>query len=399
MTAYNHEKFIREAIEGVIKQKTYFSIELLIHDDASTDNTASIIDEYAHKYPNIIKPLFEKENMQSQGKQDIFTDNMIKAAKGRYIALCEGDDYWTDAHKLQKQYDFLEAHHDYSMTMHNAWELDMSTGEKALLNTFPASGYYPLDTQVKTGLGSKFPATASYFFRKDILDTYPKDFRKGVVGDYFLRVYNASKGRIYYFDEPMSVYRYRSDGSFTQKVTNDPEYYSKYIRKIIGKYNLIDKCLKYQFHEVYRKVIASNILGYLASGVTDEDVDDFDVKSDFIVKCRRHLDEDYLEPEMAEYSKKIEPVWIYGISNIGKIYLYKLLKHGINVKGFVVSDGHTRPESFENKKVSYLSEVVRSDSSALFIIATQPINADSIIEGLQKANITNYIYPLMDLED
>ena len=400
MTAYNHEKYIRDAIEGVVYQQTSFPIELIVHDDASTDDTAQIIKEYAKKYPNIVKPIFEKENIYSTGKKDIFFDILMQRASGKYIAICEGDDYWIDKHKLQKQYDFMESHPDFSMTMHNAWKLDMNTGNKILLNTFSSSGYYSLEDQVRAGLGSKFPATASYFFRREMWHTYPDELKKGLVGDYFIRLYNASKGKVYYFEEPMSVYRYMTDGSFTQKISVNSDYYCRYIRDIVRKYNALDKYLNYQFHDIYQKAIASNIIGYLASESKDSRINDsIDLSSEFISRCRKHLDEDYLEPEIAGHINFNSKVWIYGTSSLGKIYFHKLLNHDINVKGFAVTDGYTKPELFEGKKVSNLSEVLRNDSDTLFVVAVQPINADSIIEGLQKANITNYIYPLMDLED
>lgn len=107
--AYNHEKTIRKTLDGFLMQKTSFPIEAIIHDDASTDNTAEIIKEYAVQYPHIIKPIFEKENQYSKHDGSL-QKIMHNACKGKYIAYCEGDDYWIDPLKLQKQVDYLEAH-------------------------------------------------------------------------------------------------------------------------------------------------------------------------------------------------------------------------------------------------------------------------------------------------
>lgn len=115
--AYNHEPYIRQCLDGIVMQQTNFKFELLIHDDASTDNTANIIREYAAKYPNIIKPIYQTENQYSQ-KVPIGCTYLYPRAQGKYIALCEGDDYWTDPLKLQKQVDFLESHPDYVMCSH-----------------------------------------------------------------------------------------------------------------------------------------------------------------------------------------------------------------------------------------------------------------------------------------
>jgi len=98
---YNHEKYIRDAIEGFLMQKTLFPIEILIHGDASTDKTADIIKEYEVKYPDIIKPIYQTENQFSKGVS-ISATYQFPRARGKYIAICEGDDYWTDPHKLQK---------------------------------------------------------------------------------------------------------------------------------------------------------------------------------------------------------------------------------------------------------------------------------------------------------
>lgn len=111
---YNHAPFIRQCLDGFISQKTDFPFELIIHDDASNDGTADIIREYEARYPQIIKPIYQTENQYSQRK-DVFLEIMFPHCTGKYIALCEGDDYWTDPNKLQEQADFLESHPDYSM--------------------------------------------------------------------------------------------------------------------------------------------------------------------------------------------------------------------------------------------------------------------------------------------
>ena len=112
---YNHEKYIRECIDGFVMQKTNFAYEVIIHDDASTDNTAEIIKEYQQKYPDIIIPILQTENQYSK-KVPIGKTFIYPRAKGKYIALCEGDDYWIDPYKLQKQVDFLEDNPDYVLS-------------------------------------------------------------------------------------------------------------------------------------------------------------------------------------------------------------------------------------------------------------------------------------------
>lgn len=105
---YNHEPYLHDCLEGFVMQQTNFLFEILIHDDASTDNSAAIIREYEQKYPDLFKPIYQKENQYSKGIS-IWRDIQFPRAQGKYIAICEGDDYWTDPLKLQKQVDVLEA--------------------------------------------------------------------------------------------------------------------------------------------------------------------------------------------------------------------------------------------------------------------------------------------------
>lgn len=126
---YNHAPFVRKCLDGFLMQKTTFPFEILIHDDCSTDGTDLIIREYTEKYPDIIKPLYETENKYSngyRGKMDI-TFNYSRA-QGKYIASCEGDDYWTDPLKLQKQVDFMEANPEYSVTFHRCKHYNVVNG-------------------------------------------------------------------------------------------------------------------------------------------------------------------------------------------------------------------------------------------------------------------------------
>src|SRR5664280_1048957 len=115
MITYNHESYIVKAIEGVLKQKCNFKIELIIGEDCSTDNTAEIVKIYAQKYPEIIKA---RCNVLNMGMMTNAVKNLSECA-GKYVAICEGDDYWTDPYKLQKQVDFLEANTDFVISHHN----------------------------------------------------------------------------------------------------------------------------------------------------------------------------------------------------------------------------------------------------------------------------------------
>lgn len=121
---YNHAPFIRKCLDGFLMQETSFPVEILIHDDASTDGTDEIIREYSGRFPDVIYPLFESENQYGKGQHNEIDFYNYRRARGKYIAYCEGDDYWTDSRKLQKQVDFMENHPAFSVCFHRCQYYD-----------------------------------------------------------------------------------------------------------------------------------------------------------------------------------------------------------------------------------------------------------------------------------
>ena len=117
-TAYNHERYIREALESMLAQQTDFAFEILVNDDLSSDGTAAILREYEARFPDRLRVFYQQENLYSQGR-DVYYEVFFPNARGKYTAFCEGDDCWTDPTKLQRQVDFLEAHPEYTACVHN----------------------------------------------------------------------------------------------------------------------------------------------------------------------------------------------------------------------------------------------------------------------------------------
>ncbi|MBE5962344.1 MAG: glycosyltransferase [Lachnospiraceae bacterium] len=207
---YNQEKYIIDAIESFLRQTIIGHCEILIHDDASQDNTVNIIKSYVEKYPNLIKFYGESKNQYQQGKQPM--QKLFEQAKGKYIALCEGDDYWIDPYKLEKQFDFMEIHKQYSMCFHASKIYNQKI--KQFLKSQHA---YPNDCKsnikdiiIKDG---GFVPTASIFCRTDIVKRIPKFYYNYTIGDYSLQVILAANGEVYYMDEEMSVYRRYTENS------------------------------------------------------------------------------------------------------------------------------------------------------------------------------------------
>ncbi len=194
---YNHEKFIKECIEGFLKQKTDFNFEILIHDDASNDGTPDIIKQYEIKYPKIIKPIYQKENKFSQGINPDFKFNYPRA-KGKYMAICEGDDYWVDPYKLQKQVDFLEANPEYVVCSHNAKIVDEAGNliqEKKLPKLTQDRDYSSFELQ--TGA---FLLTLSMVFR-NVIEEIPDFFYKILNGDTVLISLLGAYGKGKYIED------------------------------------------------------------------------------------------------------------------------------------------------------------------------------------------------------
>lgn len=207
--AYNHEKYIREALDSFINQKTDFEYEILVHDDASTDMTTSIILEYADKYPHLIRPIIQTENIFSKSA-DIM-DVMKSYITGKYVAICEGDDYWCDEHKLQMQIDFLEKHPDYSACVHNSYIYYVATGEKRLFSSKTSSGNIGMRQIIEWQ--NVFHASSAVY-RKEIMESGHVIIVNGM-GDLGWALKYRISGNIYYINKPMSVYRRGVDNSWS----------------------------------------------------------------------------------------------------------------------------------------------------------------------------------------
>lgn len=197
---YNHEPYIRRCLDGFVMQKTNFYFEAIVHDDASTDGTAAIIKEYAEKYPDVIKPIIETENQFSKHDGSL-REIMNNACKGKYVAMCEGDDYWTDPYKLQKQVDFMELHPDYVACFHNA---RVQYGDHAsLFNGLEEKPYTTTEDIIKRPW---FIATPTLLYRNISFDM-PEWSKEVVNGDYLIELLLAKEGDFYYMDDVMAVYR------------------------------------------------------------------------------------------------------------------------------------------------------------------------------------------------
>jgi len=214
---FNHGSYIRQCLEGFLIQKTDFAFEVLVHDDASSDDTAAIISEYEAKYPHIFKPVYQKQNQFSQGIK-IWPDYQFPRVCGRYVAICEGDDFWTYPYKLKEQVDFLEKNGSFTACFTNAEILNETDNSRRIYLNGLAEGIIPAETSILRG-GALYP-TASIVFRYS--PEIPELFKMitDLNGDNLLIMILAMQGKIYYHNRITCAYRVWEGGVYSS-VMND----------------------------------------------------------------------------------------------------------------------------------------------------------------------------------
>ncbi len=201
-------------MSGILMQKTTFPVQVLIHDDASTDKTAEIIKEYESKYPHLIKAFYQEENSYSMPDKHKRREVFMTWRIGKYEAICEGDDYWTDPLKLLKQVDFMEENPDCSLCFHASKSIRNNNPNEYTLRRpkdIPLHNKFEMKHAVLGGGG--FMATNSMLFHRKYIQDRPAWMEKTPVGDLPLMLLLASKGKIGYIDEVMSVYRVMSSST------------------------------------------------------------------------------------------------------------------------------------------------------------------------------------------
>ena len=235
---YNHESFIADAMTGFLMQETDFAFEVIIHDDASTDGTADIVREFEARYPNIIKPVYQDENQYSRGRFKPAL-HVLPFVKGQFIALCEGDDYWIDPGKLQKQLDICENDTNICFVGHSAVTLSVSSAKFASVAVWNSRNYisslYDILSE-KRAFGQYSP-TASYFMKKDVFDSLPDWFIDAPTGDYFLEVLSALHGKMVYLPDVMSVYRIENENAWTGVNNRNSDFTIKFLAKRLPALN------------------------------------------------------------------------------------------------------------------------------------------------------------------
>lgn len=248
---YNHEKYIADAIESFLMQKTNFDFEVLIHDDASIDGTTRILKEYERKYPELIKVVYQKENQHSKGIK-VRSRFLKPITNGKYIATCEGDDFWIDKYKLQKQYDVLENNSNVSMVSHVTSILENNENYVGHIKPRRIKKIYNCKDVI---INSTSFHTSSKMYRAKLLQKNPGFFSNSPGGMVSSNLFLSYVGDVYFINENMSCWRKSTKGSFTERTNETNESYVKLQLSQINLFNEFDKYTSFKYRKHIIKAI------------------------------------------------------------------------------------------------------------------------------------------------
>lgn len=251
-STYQHKPYIKQCIEGVLMQKTSFPIEYIIGEDFSTDGTRKIVFEYAKKYPNIIRVVTANYNVGGRvnGKRCSIR------SRGKYIALCEGDDYWTDPYKLEKQINEMKKYPNCNISFHPALIKDKNNKIIKTLSNFGKKNKIFNTGDAIIGGGSFCP-TASIIFKNNKNELNKLKY-KSPIGDYSLQIFHSINGGLLYIPETMSVYRHELPGSWTEKF-KDYNFHKDHFKKINLFLNDLNLYLNYKYNkEIKARTVLNN---------------------------------------------------------------------------------------------------------------------------------------------
>ena len=245
--AYNQEDYIAQTLQSIVDQKTDFKYEILVHDDASTDKTSNIIYSFAEAYPELIKPMVQIENQYSQNV-DINIVFQYARVSGQYIAFCEGDDYWTDPYKLQKQVDVLDKNPDVDICAHSANAVKADTCA-VLYKIAPKDDYSLISVEEVINGGGGYVATNSLMIRSDIVLDIPS-WHKVLPMDYSLQILGSLRGGMIFLPDNMSDYRIMAKNSWSLKMRGNPKKRLEINRKLFDMLSALNEATEHKYQDV-----------------------------------------------------------------------------------------------------------------------------------------------------
>lgn len=249
---YNHKNYIRRALEGFVSQKTDFPFEVIVHDDASTDGTADIVREFEKRYPDLIKPIYQTENLYSRGISAKY-EFVLPVVQGDYIAICEGDDCWTDENKLQFQYDYMKAHPECALCVHQSTIHDCLKNTDRNHNTDTEDRLFSMEELIPMA-GGAF-ATNSILMKKNVYSDIPECLKAKGFGDYQFFLNGALCGTVYYMARNMSTYNFGVEGSWTERTLFDNKIAIEHCQEVIRMLNTFNEAYNKKYDAAVQKTV------------------------------------------------------------------------------------------------------------------------------------------------
>lgn len=317
LITYNHKDYISKCIEGILMQKTNFQFEIIIGDDNSSDGTREILLDYKNKFPDII--LLNLRNHRGTGvfgKENFMST--LEMCTGEFISLCDGDDYWTDPLKLQKQVDFLEANPEYVLCFHKVSLLEGTTFKEDNIISLP-DNYEDIATFAKKG---NYIHTPSIVF-KNIIPKLPAEFKYSPIGDFFLSLLLAEGGKIKRLNDVMAVYRLNS-GIWSEK----SNYYRNF--KTALTHALLYKYFNKKNNTVIASILLERIQSFIETFSTEINEEEIEELIDFLTEEQNNTELKGIKSILFTLHKSLLPA--RSIQNIGTKQLLKIIFSRIKQK-------------------------------------------------------------------
>lgn len=408
---YNHANFIRDALDSFLMQKTSFKVKVFVYDDSSTDGTDKILLNYAERYPDFFDIYISPVNTFNSPKRWEIIQNLYKEhLEGKYVAVCEGDDYWTDPEKLQTQVDFLEEHSDVAMVAHASEWVNCQNMTKKEYRPYKCDMYLTPEDVIVQYNGNL--STASLVMTKDAF-ILENEFPKCDVGDIPLQLSALLKGKVYYYNRVMSVYRYMHEGSWS-KSYSDQLFNRLFHNDIMVKfYVTYDKYTNYRFHDHLIQIVLNYLYANVFSSVEKENANEICLLlSDIVSQEKKFADVVEEQKRMIKIisSEKFEEgakiscceskhILIYGQGEYAKYLSRYFEKNNIEIDGYLISNDQKCKDKFDRRPVWHINEFpYRFDDTVICIGVNQRFE-NQIKEALKPYNIKKIYTPLwFDLE-
>lgn len=396
---YNHKKYIRDALNGFLAQKTNYSFQIAIFDDASNDGTSEILLEYKRKYPDKIRLFISPNNIYQSPNRDAIFDNWKRQnLLGRYIAICEGDDYWIDDKKLQIQVDFMEKHKECVMTAHGSIVQDFNNGELYKRNVYGENKYL-LPQEIIMQPNGNLP-TASLIVRRDVFFR-PDIFPKCSVGDVPMQLFALTKGKIYYFERIMSVYRFMHQGSWSSNYSKDIKNAALHNIDFIVFMSKYNEYTNYEYNLYIKKGIKKYANATLGALVNCQDA--YERKE--IISTIQNTDLDIFKELMKIYNnyfynnsfsgieiktiQQYKYVYIMGKGKYSKVIQKCFFNNELIFNGFLVTEKEDMDiDTYALKDYPY------DKTTTLVVVGIDQKNEDDIKKSLNKYGFDNVLCPI-----